>query len=237
MPSLTEKYASLTADAEVTEREADDMAAFVADVTEAKLAGDDEALSRSLFCYLSTFPEKVQLKLARLIEEMDEGGEQEKAAGLLDMIRGMGPVGKGLLAGGVAVGVPALLGGALSLAGKAVDDLMARQGSKALSTVIQQFPALKADMPQTVANYATIQRFAPSMASDPNAVGGLLNNLNQLGPGAMTYQTLSQLAKLESDHVRAIKDRPGYFSSFAEGASKGIGSASGDIAKSIMQMK
>jgi len=235
MPSLVEKYSSLLEDLKMSDQEAEDVAGFVADVTEAKLAGDDEAASRALYCYLATLPGEAQVKLAKMVQYIDEeGGELEKNANIMKWFKGMGPVGKGLMAGGLGVGVPAAVGGVLQLAGKALDKAMADRGGKVLETATQKFPDLQGDMGQTVANYATIQKFAPTLASDPNAVGGLLSNLQQLGPGAMTYQTLQNLAKMEADVQKARKDRSGFFSTLAEGASGAMGGAGSALTRGMM---
>lgn len=236
MTSLVNKYASLIGDVDIEDHEAKNIADFVSDVVDAKLASDSEGVARSVYCFLSTLPPEAQTKVAKILEEIDNTGDPlEKSAGIFDSMKTMGPVGRGILGGVVGVGVPAAVGGIMAVAGKALDKMIADKGGRVLGSVLKSAPHLRENMDQTLANYATIQKFSPTLAGDANSVGGLLNNLGQMGPGALTYQTLSQLAKMEADVQRTKKDSGGYFSAAAEGVNRGIQGASGNLAQNLFK--
>lgn len=93
--------------------------------------------------------------------------------------------------------------------GRKLDESRSQQGAQVLSHVFEKHPDLKSNAEQVTANYATMQKFSPTLAGDPNAAGALLSNINQLGHGGMTYHVLSDLARMESNVAKSRSEGSG----------------------------
>jgi len=237
---LVDKYAQLVNDIVPTDEEAEFIGRFSADMAYAKVAGDEELQHKFLAALVLSLPEDVVMKVGHVLDEISSSGDMEKAAfdwsGAIGGIgRGLKSVGsaagKGLILGTSAAAIPALIGVTAKAIGKKLDAATSDHGALVLSNVFEKHPDLRHNVEQVTANYATIQKFSPTLAKDPNAAGALLSNINQLGHGGMTYHVLSDLAKMESSVSKSHSDAPGgFFSQFGKelghGAS-GIGSSIG----------
>jgi len=239
MTKLIDKYASLVDIDGLTDDEAEFIGRFSADMASAKIAGDEELQGKYLAAFVLSLPEPVVMKVARVLDEICVAGEMEKSAfdwgrmasGLGRGLKGVGQAaGKGLLFGTTAAAVPALIGVSARAIGKKIDAATSDHGASVLTHVFQKHPELRDNVEQVTANYATMQKFSPTLAKDPNAAGALLSNINQLGHGGMTYHVLSDLAKMESSVAKAHADDPGgFFSQFG----KELGHGAGDIGRSV----
>lgn len=239
MTKLIDKYASLVDVGELTDKEAEFVGRFAADMSSAKLANDEELQGKYLAAFVLSLPEPVAVKVAKVLDEIYVAGEMEKAAfnwrgmmsGLGRGMKGVGQVaGKGLLYGTTAAAVPALLGVGAKALGKKIDSMTSDHGGKVLAQVFAKHPDLRDNAEQVTANYATMQKFSPTLAKDPNASGALLSNINQLGHGGMTYHVLSDLAKMESNIAKVHSDDPGGF--FSQ-LGRDIGHGAGEIGRDV----
>jgi len=239
MTKLINKYASLVDVGELTDKEAEFIGRFAADMSSAKLANDEELQGKYLAAFVLSLPDPVAMKVATILDEICVAGEMEKSAfdwrgmisGVGRGLKGVGQAtGKGLLYGTTAAAVPALLGVGAKAIGKKSDAATSDHGGKVLAEVFSRYPDLRDNAEQVTANYATMQKFSPTLAKDPNATGALLSNINQLGHGGMTYHVLSDLAKMESNVAKAHADEPGGF--FSQ-LGRDIGHGASEIGRSV----
>ena len=233
MPKLVQKYASLIDPSDLSNEEASFIGRFSVDMAAAKLAGDEDLQHKYLEAFALSLPDTVRTKVARLLDEISVSGDMEKAA--FDWKGVAGNVGKGVLYSSVAAAVPAIIGTGLKMIGKKLDEAHSDHGAKVLSQVFAQHPELKHNAEQVTANYATMQKFSPTLAKDPNASGSLLLNINQLGTGGMTYHVLSDLAKMESNVAKARHDTGGgFFQELGGDMGRGYGDIGREVGKQRM---
>lgn len=239
---LTTKYASLIDLDTLTDHEAATVAAFSADVMKAHLDNNPDGIKKACACLMSLFPDSVILKISKVIDGMNQSPAEKTALSgaaafrnLLDHTKS--PIAAPLLGSviitSLATVIPQLLSGALSSTGKLIDRLFDTTGAQVMSVVFRTHPELAADKEQTLANYATIQKFSPTMASDANAVGHLLSNIHQLD-GKITYTTLSELSKIEQQLAQAKeKTSPGGFQGFGKNVGEAYQGMGADVSKKV----
>lgn len=239
MTKLMDKYAELVDVGTLTDKEAEFVGRFAADMALAKVAGDEELQGKFMAAFVMSLPDNVAIKVGQVLDEICVAGDMEKTAfnwgGMASSVgRGLRNVGstagKGLLFGTTAAAIPALVNVSAKAIGKKLDQSKADQGGAILSHVFKKHPELKANAEQVTANFATMQKFSPTLSQDPNAAGALLSNINQLGHGGMTYHVLSDLAKMESNVAQAKSEAPGgFFTQFG----KELGHGAQDIGREI----
>lgn len=234
---LTTKYASLVDLNTLTDNEAETVAAFSADVMKAHLANDLGEVKKACIRLLSLFPDSVILKIGKVIDGITQAPEEKTAAAGDWLNHTKSPIAAPLLGSAIitslATVIPQLLSGALSSAGKLIDRAFDTTGAQVMSVVFRTHPELAADKEQTLANYATIQKFSPTMASDANAVGHLLSNIHQLD-GKITYTTLSELSKIEQQLAQAKeKTSPGGFQGFGKHVGEAYQGMGADVSKQV----
>jgi hypothetical protein len=114
------------------------------------------------------------------------GGDIEKVAkkGVFSM-ENIGKASQGVTALSAAAGLASLIGSAVKSRN---EKKRARQAQSAsYNTVMEANPHLRND-PSSAQYFNTVRNFAPSVAADPVLLGNVLNDMQTMGPAAMTVE-------------------------------------------------
>lgn len=76
-----------------------------------------------------------------------------------------------------------------------------RRIKKSLAAIMREHPELRRD-PNVSKYFQAIVDFAPDIAANSHVAGNVLQQMHQIGPGALTPRAIGELLSVQADHAR-----------------------------------